>query len=62
MSESTLQNIAATHVEQLAPAIFKKTLSNLLKDHYLIRARAGGKRVYQFRYDLIRRWWAYNRA
>jgi hypothetical protein len=62
MSESSLQNIVATRVEQLTPEMFKKTLNNLLKDHYLIRERAGGQRVYRFRYDLIRRWWAHNRA
>jgi hypothetical protein len=43
------------------PETLKECLSLLLRDHYLV-CQGHPKRNYEFKYDLIKKWWQYNKA
>ncbi len=62
MNEEAIQNAVVTQMELKRHQLLTQTLAVLERDQYLTRESSAGKRLYQFKYDLIRRWWLQRRA
>jgi hypothetical protein len=46
-------------IPTLQQEMARETLQLMMKDHYIARRRMDGK--YEFRYQIVRRWWAFDR-
>jgi hypothetical protein len=55
--EELIHQGVATEAEAIAPVF-----DLLLRDHYLSRSISKGKRMYRFKYEIMRRWWHLNRG
>ena len=40
----------------------KETIDQLWSDHYLVRDVKSGKRLYKFKYTILKNWWKVNRG
>lgn len=61
-SFSKLWNELKTHFELSDPEIARQTLELLVKDHYLSQTREGDAFFYEFKYQIIQKWWALRRG
>jgi len=55
--DALVQQGLATDAAGVAPAF-----DLLLRDHYLARSVSRGRRLYKFKYEIMRRWWLLNRG
>jgi hypothetical protein len=62
MAEDDIWDATITQIELTDKSFFQKTLAMLVKDHYLQRRLQADERAYQFKYNIIRKWWQKNRG
>ena len=61
-SEDGIWDEAVAKMELSDRNFFQSVLEMLLKDHYIKRQMQSGERTYQFKYNIIKRWWLTNRG
>ncbi|MBI4774356.1 MAG: hypothetical protein HY788_09295 [Deltaproteobacteria bacterium] len=62
LGEDDILNHVAAQMVVTDRNLFQRVLGLLVKDHYLRRDHDEKNRLYQFKYDIIRRWWLKNRG
>ena len=56
MTKEAIWKAVATQNESINRYLFQKTLSMLVKDHYLSYKNLGGEKIYQFKYNIVKKW------